>query len=196
MYDLEANRGPHPSESIPNAAYPESNYRPGTGTIPSSSSASASTTTWTQHAPAAVDDASDPPPPYVPSDRPPQRPTPVSTNSTPSDGIPLSTLPSLPPVHSPAASTEYLQPEVRGPSSTAPSDARGYFQPEVQGNEAGRPSMQSTNKYDNTGLWQSRQRRARRAKICGISSGVVCGVVFAVILAVAFVAWRANHNGW
>lgn len=95
-YDEEAQRQHHPSQQIPNAAYPDSAYRPGTGQ-------SAHSQTQIQQPPRAWhnDDPTDPPPPYEPASR--------------SNNIPLQTL------HTRTSSAS--QPHEFSPSSPRPIGA-------------------------------------------------------------------------
>ncbi|CEJ91287.1 hypothetical protein VHEMI07009 [[Torrubiella] hemipterigena] len=236
MYDIEANRGPHPSESIPNAAYPESNYRPGGGSIPAPSSTFSNSqpstgfgpqttsfhTTSTTHTTSSqatwqhADDGSDPPPPYVPAAAAPQVPVPVpgqhlaQQSPTPTvltpihsrderlpsaGGIPLSNLPPLATTSSAGQSGSQHPPFAGGHPG-------GHYQPNwppaAPGQELntpdGRHSSQS-HKYDQVGMgmWQSRQRRAQRAKICGLSSGFVVAICIAIAVAIG-ISLRNSHS--
>lgn len=230
MYDIEANRGPHPSESIPNAAYPESNYRPGAGSssssVPVASSAFSSqqassgfgpqgssyqatpsthsASTW-QHS----DDASDPPPPYVPANSALPTPVPVQGMPPPQQQAPTPTL--LTPIHSrddrlPTAGgipLSNLPPLATHPSAAGSQHqpfAAGHYQPNWPpagpdlNTPDGRHSSQS-HKYDQVGMgiWQSRQRRAQRAKVCGLSSGFVVAICIAIAVAIG-ISLRNSHS--
>ena len=91
QHDEEAQTQHHPSQQIPNAAYPDSAYRPGTGQ-------SSHSQTQIQQPPRTWhnDDIADPPPPYDPSTRPSSIPLQTLHTRTSSAGQPHQFSPSSP----------------------------------------------------------------------------------------------------